>query len=247
MIADCVIGGVDTHGAFHHAVVLDRIGRRLADKEFAANESGYSSMLAWIRSHGTLEVVGVEGTGAYGAGLARYLHRAGIKVIEVARPDRRIRRQFGKSDPIDAEAAARAVLAGTASTTPKLAHGIVESIRMLRVTRTGAMKARTAALNTLRALLLTAPDPLRSQLSGLSQSNLVNVCRRLRPDMTCLNDPTNGAKASLRSVAERNAYSGESDQSFRSFRSPRRRRPHERPTRGWFQPLMLTSSSLVWV
>ena len=102
-------------------------------------------MLTWMRSQGKLSQVGVEGTGAYGAGLARYLHDQCIEVLEVPRPDRRIRRQRGKSDPIDAEAAARTVLAGKASGAPKLADGPIEAIRMLRVARNGAVKARTAA------------------------------------------------------------------------------------------------------
>jgi len=203
MVDDRVIGGVDTHGEFHHAVVLDRIGRRLADQKFGATQTGYSAMLAWFRSHGSLEVVGIEGTGAYGAGLARHLHGEGVQVVEVARPDRRARRQFGKSDPIDAEAAARSVLAGTATTTPKLARGAIESIRMLAITRSGAVKANTSAMNTLRALVITAPEPLRAQLAGLTRGRLVTACRRFRPDGTRLSDPVNAAKASMKSVADR--------------------------------------------
>jgi transposase len=103
--------------------VIDSAGRLLADAEFPASPRGYASMLIWMRSHGTLSRVGVEGTGAYGAGLARHLHEQQVEVLEVPRPDRRIRRQRGKSDPIDAEAAARTVLAGRASGAPKIADG----------------------------------------------------------------------------------------------------------------------------
>lgn len=113
-------------------------------------------MLRWMKQHGTLTVVGVEGCGIYGAGLARHLDRKGIAVVEVPRPDRRLRRNSGKSDPIDAEAAARAVLAGTATVQPKLGDGPIEAIRALRVARIGAVKAKTAATNALKALVITA-------------------------------------------------------------------------------------------
>jgi transposase len=131
-----VIGGVDTHAATHHAVVVDLLGVLQGSQEFTATAAGYTELLAWLRSHGRVDRVGVEGTGAYGAGLARHLHDKGVSVIEVPRPDRRLRRQRGKSDPIDAEAAARAVLAGTATVKPKLANGSIEAIRAIRVART---------------------------------------------------------------------------------------------------------------
>jgi transposase len=154
-------------------------------------------MLTWMRSHGRLSKVGVEGTGAYGAGLARYLHQQSVEVLEVPRPDRRLRRQRGMSDPIDAEAAARTVLAGKASGAPKLADGPIEAIRMLRVARNGGVKARTAALNTLRSMVITAPEALRTQLRSLSSVQLVAACARLRPDSTNLTDPIHAAKQAL--------------------------------------------------
>jgi transposase len=160
-------------------------------------------MLTWMRRHGTLSRVGVEGTGAYGAGLARYLHTQHVEVLEVPRPDRRLRRQRGKSDPIDAEAAARTVLAGKASGAPKIADGPIEAIRMLRVARLGAVKAKTAAVNTLRAMLVTAPECLRTQLQRLSPAQLVAACAKLRPDTTDLANPVQAAKAALRSIALR--------------------------------------------
>ncbi|MEB4029450.1 transposase, partial [Mycobacterium ulcerans] len=150
-----IIGGVDTHAATHHGAVIDSRGRLLADAEYPASGRGYAAMLTWMRSKGNLTKVGVEGTGAYGAGLARYLHEQGVEVLEVPRPDRRIRRQRGKSDPIDAEAAARTVLAGRASGASKLVDGPIEAIRMLRVARSDAVKAKTAAVNALRAMLIT--------------------------------------------------------------------------------------------
>lgn len=198
-----IIGGVDTHTATHHAAVIDRNGRLIDHAEFPATPAGYASMLTWMRSKGKLSQVGVEGTGAYGAGLARYLHQQSVEVLEVPRPDRRLRRQRGKSDPIDAEAAARTVLAGRASGVPKLADGPIEAIRMLRVARNGAVKARTAALNTLRSMVITAPEPLRTQLRSLSSTRLVAACARLRPDATSLLDPVQAAKQTLRSIAQR--------------------------------------------
>jgi transposase len=198
-----IIGGVDTHTATHHTAVIDVNGRLIADAEFPATPAGYASMLTWMRSKGKLNQVGVEGTGAYGAGLARYLHDQRVDVLEVPRPDRRIRRQRGKSDPIDAEAAARTVLAGKASGAPKLADGPIEAIRMLRVARNGAVKARTAAVNTLRSIVITAPEPLRTQLRSLSSAQLITACARLRPDLTKLTDPVQAAKHALRSLALR--------------------------------------------
>lgn len=198
-----IIGGVDTHTATHHAAVIDVHGRLLADAQFPASPHGYARMLAWMRRHGQLDKVGIEGTGAYGAGLARHLHQQGVTVLEVPRPDRRLRRQRGKSDPIDAEAAARTVLAGNASGAPKLATGPIEAIRMLRVARTGAVKANTAARNTLLALVVTAPEPLRSQLRELTTSQLIDACLRFRPDTNNLTEPTQAAKTALRSIAAR--------------------------------------------
>lgn len=198
-----IIGGVDTHAATHHAAVIDLHGRLLADAQFPASPAGYALLLAWLRRRGQLDKVGIEGTGAYGAGLARHLHEHGVTVLEVPRPDRRLRRQYGKSDQLDAEAAARAVLAGNASGAPKLATGPIEAIRMLHVARAGAVKARTAASNTLLGLVVTAPEPLRSQLRGLTRTKLLDACQRFRPDINNLTDPVQAAKAAMRSVAAR--------------------------------------------
>jgi transposase len=122
-------------------------------------------------------------------------------VVEVDRPDRRTRRQRGKSDPIDAEAAARAVLAGTASAPAKRRDGVVEAIRALRAVRSGAIKARTAAINQLKGLLVSAPAPLREDLDQLPVAALVATCARLRPDEAALADPVQATKAALGAVA----------------------------------------------
>lgn len=196
-----VIGGVDTHGRTHHAAVIDQQGRLLDDREFAATSSGYRQLLGWLGRHGRLDAVGVEGTGSYGAGLTRYLLDQHVAVVEVDRPDRRTRRQRGKSDPIDAEAAARAVLAGVATAPAKRRDGIVESIRALRAVRSGAIKARTAAINQLKGLLVSAPALLREDLDQRSVAALVATCTRLRPDEAALADPVHATKAALRVVA----------------------------------------------
>jgi transposase len=198
-----VIGGVDTHGHTHQAAAIDSAGRTLGSAEFEASSHGYRGLLVWLQAHGTLESVGVEGTGSYGAGLCRHLLAAGVDVIEVDRPDRKTRRAKGKSDPIDAECAARAVLAGTANATPKDRRGVVESIRMLRIARSGAVKARTAAVNALRTTMVTAPERVRVTLDMLTFARLLDTCRALRPDVTCLDDPVQGAKLALRSIARR--------------------------------------------
>jgi transposase len=198
-----VIGGVDTHSRTHHAAVLDTQGRLLGDREFPADRDGYRQLLCWLGRHGQVGGVGVEGTGSYGAGLARYLGDQQVRVVEVDRPDRRIRRQRGRSDPIDAEAAARAVLAGTATAAPKRRDGIVEAIRVLRTARRGASKARTAAINQLKALLVTAPAPVREALDDLSTSALIATCAKFRPEETGLADPLYASKAALQAIARR--------------------------------------------
>jgi len=159
-------------------------------------------MTAWLVGHGELIAVGVEGTGSYGAALARHLTTAGIVVIEVDRPDRKARRTVGKSDPLDAFAAAMAVASGRASGTPKTRDGLVEAIRALHVARRGAIKARTAAINQLKAQVITAPAPLREQLAALNTTELITTCARLRP-ATDLSDPTAAAKKALRAYARR--------------------------------------------
>ena len=198
-----VVGGVDTHAATHCAAVVDANGALLGTAEFTATPVGYRQLLAWLRSHGQIVKVGVEGTGSYGAGLARVLAGGGVVVVEVPRPDRRVRAMRGKSDPIDAEAAARAALSGSATAAAKGGDGAIEAIRQLRLARSGAVKAKTAALNSLRALLVTAPEQLRVELAGLSRQRLLNRCAGFRPNPDRPADPTEAAKTAMRSVARR--------------------------------------------
>ena len=172
-------------------------------QQFPATAAGYRQLLAWFRRFGTVVKVGVEGTGAYGAGLARYLTSQKIMVVEVDRPDRKIRRTRGKSDPIDALAAARAALSGQASGVPKTRTGPVEAIHALRVARNGAVKARTAAVNQLHGLLIAAPEALRAELAGYSGAALINRCAALNSDDTRLTDVVEATKAALRAIAAR--------------------------------------------
>ncbi len=179
--------GVDAHGDVHVAHAKDQLGRRLDTVSVPTTPSGYRDLLAWARGLGELDAWGVEGTGAYGAGLARFLRDHGQVVVAVNRPDRAARRRRGKSDPLDAEAAARAVQAGEATVLPKAGTGQVEMLRVLRVARASAMKARTQAINVVKALLVTAPADLRQQLRDLSVTSSSGPRRgcvqaRSRPD-----------------------------------------------------------------
>ena len=196
-----VTGGVDTHADVHVAAVVDQVGRVLGTQAFPADAAGYRAALAWMRGHGGLARVGVEGTGSYGAGLARYLASCGVEVAEVIRPNRQARRQRGKSDAADAVAAALAALSGEASGVPKSRDGAVESIRALRVARAGAVKARTQAGNQLRDLILTAPGQVRHQLAGLPCQRQVDAAARFRP--RDLAGPAGGTRAAMASVARR--------------------------------------------
>jgi transposase len=178
-----VIVGVDTHKHQHVAVAIDGLGGRLGELYVAATNAGDGELLAWARSLGKPHAFGVEGTGSYGIGLARFLRRQGQAVIEVARPPRAGERRLdGKSDPIDAEHAAREVLAGRASTTPKLADGAVEAIRLTRIARSTAVKAHTQAIVTLKATLVTASDQLRARLEPMSDYKLMVACAGLDAD-----------------------------------------------------------------
>ena len=165
--APLVTGGVDTHRDCHVAAAVDPVGGVLGTRSFPTTPSGYRQLLGWLRSFGPLDRVGVEGTGSYGAALARHLTSSGIEVLEVSRPNRQVRRRHGKTDVVDAIAAARAVLSGEANATPKSHDGPVEALRALKMLQRSANKARTQALNQLRALVLTAPDELRERLRDL--------------------------------------------------------------------------------
>jgi transposase len=161
-----ITGGVDTHSEVHVAAALDPVGGLLGTREFPATAAGYASLLGWLGKFGDVALVGVEGTGSYGAGLARYLAKRGVRVVEVDRADRQDRHRNGKSDPLDAVSAARAALSGRASGEPKGRDGAVEAIRTLMVAKRSARHERTQAINQARALILTGPDELRARFAG---------------------------------------------------------------------------------
>lgn len=196
-----VTGGVDTHKDVHIAAAIDQLGRILGSRSFPATRSGYRQLLCWLLKFGNLSKVGIEGTGAYGAGLCRFLTEAQVMVVEVNRPDRQRRRLRGKSDTVDAESAARAALNGEATATPKSGDGLVEALRALRLARRSAIKARTQASLQIRDLVLTAPDSLRATLEPLSTHDRAITCSRMRPANH--NDPVQIVKKALRSLGQR--------------------------------------------
>jgi transposase len=176
-----VVGGVDTHLDEHVAAVVDSVGGVLGVERFSVTPSGYRRMVTWMRSFGDLERVGVEGTGSYGAGLARHLLQSGVVVLEVTRPNRQERHRNGKDDDLDAIEAARAVIAGRALATAKTSTGNTEALRVLLGAQRSAKQARIAAMVQLRHLMFTAPDDLRERYSKLSRKELTLQCARLRP------------------------------------------------------------------
>ncbi len=223
--ATVVTGGVDTHGQTHHAAVLDEVGRELGDCEFPTTPSGYRSLLAWLRSHGQLGRVGVEGSGTYGAALSRHLYAAGVEVVEVDRPDRRARRAQGKSDPLDAYSAARAALSGRAAGSPR--RGTAGLRRSGRCAWPAAARSRhwpCQTSNQLKALPFTAPAELREQLRGLSTTALVPTCARLRPAADVA-DPEQATKTALRRLAR-----------CHEFRPKRSATPTPSCTPWWLRP-----------
>jgi transposase len=179
--AGAVTVGVDTHADIHVAAVVDDLGRSLDSIAVPTTAEGYAELLAWAEGFGEVRCFGVEGTGSWGASLTRWLAGNGQVVVEVPRPDRAARRRKGKSDVLDAQAAARAALAGVEVTTPKRQDGPVEMIHALRVARRSAMKARIQAGNQLVALVIRAPEELRAELRGLRGHSLVAGAAALEP------------------------------------------------------------------
>lgn len=169
--------GVDTHKQAHVAVAADRLGVQIDSCSVNATPAGYRRLLAWARQLGR-PIFGVEGCGSYGAGLVRFLEAEGVVAYECERP-RRGERRHGKNDLIDAALAARRVVTGEGLSLPR-GGGRREQLRLLLLERRGAVRARTAALNQLDAVIVTAPDQLRRQLAGLSKRKLARTAARLR-------------------------------------------------------------------
>jgi transposase len=206
--------GVDTHKHVHVAVACDEIGGRLGELSIPVTTDGYQQLEQWALGFGQKVRFGIEGTGSYGAGLASYLRRRGHRVIEVNRPNRQARHVHGKNDSLDAENAARAVLAGTATAVPKTADGVIEMIRQVKIAKDTAVKARAQAMVTLKTIVVTAPAELREQLDGLSDRVLVERCAGT--DHDTMLTPADATRYTLRVLARRyQALSAEIDISER--------------------------------
>jgi transposase len=225
-------GGVDTHAGTHVAAALDPVGGLLGVQEFPVTPAGYARLLGWLGGFGAVALVGIEGTGSYGAGLARYVTAAGIRVVEVDRSDRQDRRQQGKSDPLDAVSAARAAQSGRARGAPKGRDGAVEAIRALMVAKRSAAGERTRTVNQARALVLTGPDDLRARFAGHTAAALVSgpgVAASPSRQHRRLRHPHRAARAGAARGVPR-----------RAARAPRRahrppgHRPRPRPARSTF-------------
>jgi len=195
-----VIGGVDTHGQVHVAAAIDTVGGVLGTASFPTTRRGYDQLLGWLRAYGPVRLVGVEGTGAYGAGLTRRLSECGVAVSDVSRPNRQERRRQGKSDVKDAVEAARAALSGRCQPV-KTKIGPTESIRVLLVARRSATQARTKALVQMRHLVITAPDEVRRRFGDVSGRELVDCAARLRPGD--VSDAAAATRSALRTLARR--------------------------------------------
>ncbi len=179
--ARAITGGVDTHADVHVAAALDPVGGLLGVREFPASPAGYAQLLGWLGGFGAVCLVGIEGTGSYGAGLARHITAAGVRVVEVDRADRQDRRRQGKSDPLDAVSAARAAQSGRARGAPKGRDGAVEAIRALMVAKRTARSERIQTINQARALILTGPDDIRARFAKHATDALVAELAALRP------------------------------------------------------------------
>jgi transposase len=196
-----VVLGVDTHKTFHVAAVIDVLGAPLGNHSFPATAAGYRDLLHWAQSFGPLKRAGVECTSSYGVGLTRHLRGADITVVEVNQPDKSTRRRVGKTDAVDADAAARAVLSGRANAVAKANDGPVEAIRIFRTARSSAIKARTQTINQLKATLLRAAPELRESLAGLNNPRLFRACAALEAESG--NHPGAAAVYTIRLLARR--------------------------------------------
>lgn len=198
-----VVGGVDTHKDLHVAAVVDEGDRVLGSRCFATTRQGYRQMLAWMRSFGILQRIGIESTGSYGAGLLRFMQAAGIEVLEVTAPDRHDRRRRGKNDDLDAQNAAHAAFAGRRIVTPRSRDGMVESLRVLKACRKTAVAARRVALQMIQNTIVCAPDGLRDLLRTMTRMQLVRTLAAWRPDLTAYRDVEAAYRIGLKSLASR--------------------------------------------
>ena len=197
-----IVGGVDTHKDLHVAAVVDA-DRVIGTRSFATTRQGYRQMLAWMCSLGDLQRVGVKSTGSYGAGLLRFMQRAGIEVLEVTTPDRQDRRRRGKNDDLDAQNAAHAAFAGQRTVTPRSRDGMIKSLRVLMTCRKTAVTARRVALQLIHNTVVCAPDGLRDQLRNMTRMQLIRTLASWRPDLTAYRDVEMAYRITLKSLARR--------------------------------------------
>ena len=198
-----IVGGVDTHKDLHVAAVVDELDRVLASQCFATTRDGYKQMLAWMGAFGSLQRVGIEATGTYGAGLLRYMQKAGIEVLEVTTPDKHDRRKRGKNDDLDAQNAAHAAFAGKRTVTPKSRNGMIESLRVLKACRKTAVAARRVALQMIQNTIVCAPDELREILRKMTRMQLIRTLAAWRPDLTDYRNVTSAYRITLKSLGRR--------------------------------------------
>jgi transposase len=198
-----IVGGVDTHKDLHVAAVVDELDRVLASRCFATTRHGYKQMLTWMRSFGSLQRIGVEATGTYGAGLLRYMQNAGVEVLEVTTPDTHDRRKRGKNDDLDAQNAAHAAFAGKRTVTPKSRDGMIESLRVLKACRKTAVAARRVALQMIQNTIVCAPDDLRETLRKMTRMQLVRTLAAWRPDLSDYRNVVSAYRITLKSLGRR--------------------------------------------
>ena len=198
-----IVGGVDTHKDLHVAAIVDEQDRVIGTRSFATTRQGYRQMLAWMRSFGELQRIGIESTGSYGAGLLRFMQQAKVTVLEVTTPDKQDRRRRGKNDDLDAQNAAHAAFAGQRTVTPRSRDGMIESLRVLMACRKTAVSARRVALQMIHNTIVCAPDGLRDQLRSLTRMQLVRTLASWRPDLTAYRDLDSAYRIALKSLARR--------------------------------------------
>ena len=198
-----IVGGVDTHKDLHVAAIVDEQDRIIGTQSFATTRQGYRQMLAWMRSFGVLQRIGIESTGSYGAGLLRFMQQAKVTVLEVTTPDKQDRRRRGKNDDLDAQNAAHAAFAGQRTVTPRSRDGMIESLRVLKACRKTAVSARRIALQMIHNTIVCAPDGLRDQLRRLTRMQLIRTLASWRPDLTAYRDLDSAYRIGLKSLARR--------------------------------------------
>lgn len=198
-----IVVGVDTHKEVHVAAAVDWRGTLIDEQSFATTRQGYRQLEAWARSLGEVLRVGVECSGSYGSGPTGHLMKSGFQVLEAAFPDRAVGRKRGEDDSIGAEMAAEAAFTGARTATPKAGDGMVEALRMLQKTRKAAVAARRSALQTIRAIMISAPEELRDRLRGMTRMQLIRHLVATRPDATDFRTPTGSARVSLKGPARR--------------------------------------------